>query len=139
MSMPERRALAADFSQYLGQFAAGGSSVLNGSATCADMTLLNIQSFSTSFATAACILTITGAGRTLFRRGFFNGESLADGVLSTPFFDVSVRSALINSVTGNNSAATWVLEGTMRLPRAYSTSESRVLRDRENRIAVGIA
>ncbi|HGU6862996.1 TPA: hypothetical protein ACNAC2_005638, partial [Klebsiella quasipneumoniae] len=103
------------------------------------MTLLNIQSFSTSFATAACILTITGAGRTLFRRGFFNGESLADGVLSTPFFDVSVRSALINSVTGNNSAATWVLEGTMRLPRAYSTSESRVLRDRENRIAVGIA
>ncbi|MEH8828112.1 hypothetical protein RAG21_26330, partial [Klebsiella quasipneumoniae subsp. similipneumoniae] len=82
MSMPERRALAADFSQYLGQFAAGGSSVLNGSATCADMTLLNIHSFSTSFATAACILTITGAGRTLFRRGFFNGESLADGVLS---------------------------------------------------------
>lgn len=139
MSMPERRALAADFSQYLGQFAAGGSSVLNGSATCADMTLLNIQSFSTSFATAACILTITGAGRTLFRRGFFNGESLADGVLSTPFFDVSVRSALINSVTGNNSTATWVLEGTMRLPRAYSTSESRILRDRENRIAVGIA
>ncbi|MCJ5249115.1 hypothetical protein LQF96_25485, partial [Klebsiella quasipneumoniae] len=54
MSMPDRRTLAADFTQYLDAFSSGGSSVLNGSATYADRVLLSISSFSTPFATAAC-------------------------------------------------------------------------------------
>ncbi|MEW5283079.1 hypothetical protein AB1Y62_06480, partial [Klebsiella michiganensis] len=33
MSMPDRRTLAADFTQYLDAFSSGGSSALNGSAT----------------------------------------------------------------------------------------------------------
>ncbi|HGN9448618.1 TPA: hypothetical protein ACK0K2_002492, partial [Klebsiella pneumoniae] len=77
MSMPDRRTLAADFTQYLDAFSSGGSSALNGSATYADRVLLSISSFSTPFATAACTLTLTGAGRTLFSQGFFDGETLA--------------------------------------------------------------
>ncbi len=74
MSMPDRRTLATDFTQYLDVFSAGGSSVLNSSGTYADRVLLSISSFSTTFATAACTLTLTGAGRTLFSQGFLTGK-----------------------------------------------------------------
>lgn len=138
MSMQDRRTLAADFTQYLAVFSAGGSSVLNGSATYTERTLLSISSFSTSIATAACTLTITGAGRTLFKRGFFSGESLSDGVLTTPYFDVSLRQFTVESVSASE-VNTWVLKGSIKLPKSYSSSEGRVLRDRENRIPIGIA
>ncbi|HFN1098080.1 TPA: hypothetical protein ACHBVT_005177, partial [Klebsiella pneumoniae] len=137
MSMPDRRTLAADFTQYLDAFSSGGSSALNGSATYADRVLLSISSFSTPFATAACTLTLTGAGRTLFSQGFFDGETLADGVLTTPYYDVAMRQFTVNSVSAGNDA--WVLKGTIKLPQAYSTTEARVLRDRKNRIPIGIA
>ena len=137
MSMQDRRTLAADFTQYLAVFSAGGSSVLNGSATYTERTLLSISSFSTSIATAACTLTITGAGRTLFKRGFFSGESLSDGVLTTPYFDVSLRQFTVESVSASE-VNTWVLKGSIKLPKPYSSSEGRVLRDRKNRIPIGI-
>ncbi|WP_319159099.1 hypothetical protein [Klebsiella pneumoniae] len=138
MSMQDRRTLAADFTQYLAVFSAGGSSVLNGSATYTERTLLSISSFSTSIATAACTLTITGAGRTLFKRGFFSGESLSDGVLTTPYFDVSLRQFTVESVSASE-VNTWVLKGSIKLPKSYSSSEGRVLRDRENSIAIGVS
>lgn len=138
MSMQDRRTLAADFTQYLAVFSAGGSSVLNGSATYTERTLLSISSFSTSIATAACTLTITGAGRTLFKRGFFSGESLSDGVLTTPYFDVSMRQFTVDSVSASE-VNTWVLKGSIKLPKSYSSSEGRVLRDRENSIAIGVS
>jgi hypothetical protein len=137
MSMPERRTLAADFTQYLDAFSSGGSSALNVSATYADRVLLSISSFATNFATAACTLTLTGAGRTLFSQGFFDGETLTDGVLTTPYYDVAMRQFTVNSVSAGNDA--WVLKGTIKLPQAYSTTEARVLRDRKNRIQIGIA
>ena len=137
MSMPDRRTLAADFTQYLDVFSTGGSSALNASATYADRVLLSISSFSTPFATAACTLTITGAGRTLFKRGFFSGESLSDGVLTTPYFDVSLRQFTVESVSASE-VNTWVLKGSIKLPKPYSSSEGRVLRDRKNRIPIGI-
>ena len=138
MSMQDRRTLAADFTQYLAVFSAGGSSVLNESATYTERTLLSISSFSTSIATAACTLTITGAGRTLFKRGFFSGESLSDGVLTTPYFDVSLRQFTVESVSASE-VNTWVLKGSIKLPKSYSSSEGRVLRDRENSIAIGVS
>lgn len=139
MSMPDRRTLAADFTQYLDAFSSGGSSVLNGSATYADRVLLSISSFSTPFATAACTLTLTGAGRTLFSQGFFDGETLTDGVLTTPYFDVAMRQFIVDSVSASSGAVnTWVLKGKIKLPKAYSTTEARVLRDRKNRIPIGI-
>ncbi|PLD48771.1 hypothetical protein B6I55_00210 [Klebsiella pneumoniae] len=138
MSMQDRRTLAADFTQYLDVFSTGGSSALNVSATYADRVLLSISSFSTSIATAACTLTITGAGRTLFKRGFFSGESLSDGVLTTPYFDVSLRQFTVESVSASE-VNTWVLKGSIKLPKSYSSSEGRVLRDRENSIAVGVS
>ena len=101
MSMPDRRTLAADFTQYLDAFSSGGSSVLNGSATYADRVLLSISSFSTPFATAACTLTLTGAGRTLFSQGFFDGETLTDGVLTTPYYDVAMRQFIVDSVSAS--------------------------------------
>ncbi|HEI9843038.1 TPA: hypothetical protein SLN53_005339, partial [Klebsiella pneumoniae] len=137
MSMPDRRTLAADFTQYLDAFSSGGSSALNGSATYADRVLLSISSFSTPFATAACTLTLTGAGRTLFSQGFFDGETLTDGVLTTPYYDVAMRQFTVNSVSAGTDA--WVLKGTIKLPQAHSTTEARVLRDRKNRIPIGIA
>lgn len=137
MSMQDRRTLAADFTQYLDVFSAGGSSALNVSATYADRVLLSISSFSTPFATAACTLTITGAGRMLFKRGFFSGESLSDGVLTTPYFDVSLRQFTVESVSASE-VNTWVLKGSIKLPKSYSSSEGRVLRDRKNRIPIGI-
>ena len=138
MSMPDRRALAAEFTQYLDVFSAGGSSVLNSSGTYADRVLLSISSFSTPFATAACTLTLTGAGRTLFSQGFFDGETLTDGVLTTPYYDVAMRQFTVNSVSAS-TFNTWVLKGTIKLPQEYSTTEARVLRDRKNRIPIGIA
>ncbi|HHT2819349.1 TPA: hypothetical protein ACTYLZ_001762, partial [Klebsiella quasipneumoniae] len=139
MSMPDRRTLAADFTQYLDMFSSGGSSALSGSATYADRVLLSISSFSTSFATAACTLTLTGAGRTLFSQGFFDGETLADGVLTTPYFDVAMRQFVVDSVSASSGTVnTWVLKGKIKLPQAYSTTEGRVLRDRKNRIPIGI-
>ena len=137
MSMPDRRTLAADFTQYLDVFSSGGSSALSGSATYADRVLLSISSFSTPFATAACTLTLTGAGRTLFSQGFFDGETLTDGVLTTPYYDVAMRQFTVNSVSAGTDS--WVLKGTIKLPQAYSTTEARVLRDRKNRIPIGIA
>lgn len=138
MSMPERRTLAGDFTQYLDVFSAGGSSVLNSSGTYAERTLLTISSFSTSFATSACILTLTGAGKTLFSRGFFDGETLADGVLTTPYYDVAMRQFIVDSVSASTNN-TWVLKGSIKLPKAYSSTEARILRDRKNRIPIGIA
>lgn len=138
MSMQDRRTLAADFTQYLAVFSAGGSSALSGSGTYAERTLISIASFSTSFATAPCIMTITGAGRTLFKRGFFSGESLSDGVLTTPYFDVSMRQFTVDSVSASE-VNTWVLKGSIKLPKSYSSSEGRVLRDRENSIAIGVS
>ncbi|HAK9724530.1 TPA: hypothetical protein H3L27_002242 [Escherichia coli] len=137
MSMPDRRTLATDFTQYLDVFSAGGSSVLNSSGTYADRVLLSISSFSTTFATAACTLTLTGAGRTLFSQGFFDGETLTDGVLTTPYYDVAMQQFTVNSVSAS-TVNTWVLKGTIKLPQAYSNTEARVLRDRENRIPIGI-
>ncbi|HDH1787643.1 TPA: hypothetical protein PIV34_005484, partial [Klebsiella quasipneumoniae subsp. similipneumoniae] len=138
MSMPDRRTLAADFTQYLDAFSSGGSSVLNRSATYADRVLLSISSFSTPFATAACTLTLTGAGRTLFSQGFFDGETLTDGVLTTPYYDVAMRQFIVDSVSAS-AFNTWVLKGSIKLPRAFSATEARVLRDRKNRIPIGIA
>ncbi|MGS3249570.1 hypothetical protein ACB381_34140, partial [Klebsiella michiganensis] len=100
-------------------------------------TLLRLTSFSTAFSTAACILTITGAGRTLFSQGFFNGETLSDGVLTTPYFDVAMRQFIVDSVSAGTN--TWVLKGTIKLPQAFSATEARVLRDRQNRITIGLA
>lgn len=136
MSMPDRRTLAADFTQYLDVFSSGGSSALNVSATYADRVLLSISSFSTPFATAACTLTLTGAGRVLFSQGFFDGETLTDGILTTPYYDVAMRQFTVNSVSAG--ADSWVLKGTIKLPQAYSITEARVLRDRKNRIPIGI-
>ncbi|WP_391523744.1 hypothetical protein [Klebsiella variicola] len=138
MSMPDRRTLAADFTQYLDVFSSGGSSALSGSATYADRVLLSISSFSTPFATAACTLTLTGAGRTLFSQGFFDGETLTDGVLKTPYYDVAMRQFIVDSVSAS-TFNTWVLKGSIKLPRAFSATEARVLRDRKNRIPIGIA
>ncbi|EPX2835756.1 hypothetical protein ACWYEE_002980, partial [Klebsiella variicola] len=138
MSMPDRRTLAADFTQYLDVFSSGGSSALNGSATYADRVLLSISSFSTPFATAACTLTLTGAGRMLFSQGFFDGETLTDGVLTTPYYDVAMRQFIVDSVSAS-AFNTWVLKGSIKLPRAFSATEARVLRDRKNRIPIGIA
>ena len=138
MSMPDRRTLAADFTQYLDVFSSGGSSALSGSATYADRVLLSISSFSTPFATAACTLTLTGAGRTLFSQGFFDGETLTDGVLTTPYYDVAMRQFIVDSVSAS-TFNTWVLKGSIKLPRAFSATEARVLRDRKNRIPIGIA
>ncbi|WP_236745022.1 hypothetical protein [Klebsiella variicola] len=138
MSMPDRRTLAADFTQYLDVFSSGGSSALSGSATYADRVLLSISSFSTPFATAACTLTLTGAGRTLFSQGFFDGETLTDGVLTTPYYDVAMRQFIVDSVSAS-TFNTWVLKGSIKLPRAFSATEARVLRDRKNRIQIGIA
>ncbi|MGS5490158.1 hypothetical protein ACVD67_27485, partial [Klebsiella quasipneumoniae] len=138
MSMPDRRTLAADFTQYLDVFSSGGSSALSGSATYADSVLLSISSFSTPFATAACTLTLTGAGRTLFSQGFFDGETLTDGVLTTPYYDVAMRQFIVDSVSASTNN-TWVLKGSIKLPKAYSSTEARILRDRKNRIPIGIA
>lgn len=138
MSMPDRRTLAADFTQQLSAWSVGGSVPLNNSGSFSERTLLRLTSFSTAFSTAACILTITGAGRTLFSQGFFNGETLADGVLTTPYFDVSMRQFVVDSVSAS-AVNTWVLKGKIKLPQAYSTTEGRVLRDRQNRITIGLA
>ncbi|AYW18608.1 hypothetical protein DTA24_08080 [Klebsiella sp. P1CD1] len=137
MSMPDRRTLAADFTQYLDAFSSGGSSALNGSATYAERVLLSISSLSTSFATAACTLTLTGAGRVLFSQGFFDGETLTDGVLTTPYYDVAMRQFIVDSISASE-VNTWVLRGSIKLPKPYSSTEARVLRDRKNRIAIGI-
>ncbi|HIH5236517.1 TPA: hypothetical protein ACYSEZ_004189, partial [Klebsiella variicola] len=136
MSMPDRRTLAADFTQYLDAFSSGGSSALNVSATYADRVLLSISSFATAFDRAACTLTLTGAGRTLFSQGFFDGETLTDGVLTTPYYDVAMRQFSVDSVSAGTN--TWVLKGSIKLPQAFSATEARVLRDRKNRIPIGI-
>ncbi|EPX2834935.1 hypothetical protein ACWYEE_002133, partial [Klebsiella variicola] len=137
MSMPDRRTLAADFTQQLSAWSVGGSVPLNNSGSFSERTLLRLTSFSTAFSTAACILTITGAGRTLFSQGFFNGETLTDGILTTPYYDVAMRQFTVNSVSAGTN--TWVLKGTIKLPQAFSATEARVLRDRQNRITIGLA
>ncbi|EPX2837926.1 hypothetical protein ACWYEE_005247, partial [Klebsiella variicola] len=138
MSMPDRRTLAADFTQQLSAWSVGGSVPLNNSGSFSERTLLRLTSFSTAFSTAACILTITGAGRTLFSQGFFNGETLTDGVLTTPYYDVAMQQFTVNSVSAS-TVNTWVLKGTIKLPQAFSATEARVLRDRQNRITIGLA
>ena len=138
ISMPERRALFADFTQPLAVYSAGGSSVLNGSGTFNDRVMISLNSLSTTYSTGACRVVITGAGRTLFDKGIFGGETLNDGVLTTPFFDVSMRSAKITDVSGNLGVGTWVLSGTIKLPKPFETGEGRVIRDRRNRINIAI-
>lgn len=138
ISMPERRALFADFTQPLAVYSAGGSSVLNGSGTFNDRVMMSLNSLSTTYSTGACRVVITGAGRTLFDKGIFGGETLNDGVLTTPFFDVSMRSAKITDVSGNLGVGTWVLSGTIKLPKPFETGEGRVIRDRRNRINIAI-
>ncbi|HDH1787650.1 TPA: hypothetical protein PIV34_005492, partial [Klebsiella quasipneumoniae subsp. similipneumoniae] len=121
ISMQERRALAADFTQFQASWSAGGSIALNGSGTFAERVLLTLSSISTTFGTAACRLLITGAGRTLFDKGIFGGETLADGVLTTKFFDVSMRAFSVDSVSAGTN--TWVLKGSIKLPKPFSSTE----------------
>ena len=137
--MPARRTIAADFTHYLDIWSVGGASLLNISATFASRVLLTLSAFSTNFSTGPCRLLITGAGRVLFDKGFLGGESLVDGVLTTPFWDVPIRAATLTKATGNNEKGTWILEGPMTLPKPFSATEGRVLLDRAGRIAVGIA
>lgn len=138
VSMPERRAMLADYTQLLATYSAGGSAALNGSGTFSDRVMMAISSLSTPFSTGACRVVITGAGKTLFDKGILGGETLTDGALTTPYFDVSMRSANITSVAGNLGVGTWVLTGTIKLPKAFDASEGRVLRDRKNRINIAI-
>jgi hypothetical protein len=63
-------------------------------------------------------LLITGAGRTLFDKGIFGGETLSDGVLTTKFFDVSMRAFTVGSVSAS-AVNTWVLKGTVALPKPF--------------------
>ncbi|HBY1508004.1 TPA: hypothetical protein MIQ59_01450 [Klebsiella pneumoniae] len=74
----------------------------------------------------------------MFSQGFFDGETLTDGVLTTPYYDVAMRQFIVDSVSAS-TFNTWVLKGSIKLPRAFSATEARVLRDRKNRIPIGIA
>ena len=131
--MQSRLRTAEQFSQRLAGQAFNGSVNVAFSATYADPVMLQLNHAIWSSTFNNCTLTVTGNGRKLWERVFFGGESLENGVLTTPYQEFALSAFTVDSATKQANGWTLYLTGT--LPGALPADTARMIRDRSLTVA----
>lgn len=131
--MQTRLRVSSDFTQILGTKNFDGTVDVAFSADYADPVMLKLGHAAWSSVYNNCTLTVTGNGRKLFERTFFGGESLENGVLTTPYQEFALSAFTVDSAT--KQANGWTLYMTGTLPGALPSDTARMIRDRSLTVA----
>ncbi|HID1018858.1 TPA: hypothetical protein ACXDFS_001189, partial [Klebsiella michiganensis] len=131
--MQTRLRVSSDFTQILGTKNFDGTVDVAFSADYADPVMLKLGHATWSSTYNNCTLTVTGNGRKLFERTFFGGESLENGVLTTPYQEFSLSAFTVDSSAKQPNG--WTLYMTGTLPGSLPADTSRIIRDRSLTVA----
>lgn len=131
--MQTRLRVSSDFTQILGTKNFDGTVDVAFSADYADPVMLKLGHAAWSSTFSNCTLTVTGNGRKLFERVFFGGESLENGVLTTPYREFALPAFTVASSAKQTNGWTLYLTGT--LPGSLPADKNRIIRDRSLTVA----
>ena len=131
--MQTRLPVSSDFTQILAKKTFNGTVDVAFSADYADPVMLKLGHAAWSSLYNTCTLTVTGNGRKLFERVFFGGESLENGVLTTPYQEFPLSAFTVASSAKQPNG--WTLYMTGTLPGALPTDTSRIIYDRSLSVA----
>ncbi|HFN7261269.1 TPA: hypothetical protein ACHGUG_001644, partial [Klebsiella pneumoniae] len=131
--MQTRLRVSSDFTQILGKKTFDGTVDVAFSADYADPVMIKLGHAAWSSLYNTCTLTVTGNGRKLFERVFFGGESLENGVLTTPYQEFPLSAFTVASSAKQPNG--WTLYMTGTLPGALPTDTSRIIYDRSLSVA----
>lgn len=131
--MQTRLRVSSDFTQILGTKSFDGTADVAFSAAYADPVMLKLGHAAWSSTFSNCTLTVTGNGRKLFERTFFGGESLENGVLTTPYQEFALSAFTVASSAKQTNG--WTLYMTGTLPGALPADTTRIIRDRSLTVA----
>lgn len=131
--MQTRLRVSSDFTQILGTQNFDGTVDVAFSADYADPVMLKLGHAAWSSVYNNCTLTVTGNGRKLWERVFFGGESLENGVLTSPYQEFSLSAFTVASSAKQTNGWTLYLTGT--LPGSLPADTTRIIRDRSLTVA----
>ncbi|HID1023585.1 TPA: hypothetical protein ACXDFS_006113, partial [Klebsiella michiganensis] len=131
--MQTRLRVSSDFTQILATKNFDGTVDVAFSADYADPVMLKLGHAAWSSVYNNCTLTVTGNGRKLWERVFFGGESLENGVLTTPYQEFSLSAFTVASSAKQTNGWTLYLTGT--LPGSLPVDTNRIIRDRSLTVA----
>ena len=131
--MQTRLRVSSDFTQILGTQNFDGTVDVAFSADYADPVMLKLGHAAWSSTFSNCTITVTGNGRKLFERVFFGGESLENGVLTTPYQEFALSAFTVSSSAKQPNG--WTLYMTGTLPGPLPSDTSRMIRDRSLSVA----
>ncbi|EPX9548687.1 hypothetical protein ACW6GR_000001, partial [Klebsiella michiganensis] len=131
--MQTRLRVSSDFTQILGTKNFDGTVDVAFSADYSDPVMLKLEHAAWPSTFSNCTLTVTGNGRKLFERVFFGGESLENGVLTTPYREFALSAFTVASSAKQTNG--WTLYMTGTLPGALPADTSRIIRDRSLTVA----
>ncbi|MDM4468322.1 hypothetical protein QTP23_11165, partial [Klebsiella michiganensis] len=131
--MQTRLRVSSDFTQILATKNFDGTVDVAFSADYADPVMLKLGHATWSSTYNNCTLTVTGSGRKLFERTFFGGESLENGVLTTPYREFALSAFTVASSAKQTNGWTLYLTGT--LPGSLPADTNRIIRDRSLTVA----
>ncbi|MEQ5055456.1 hypothetical protein ABN154_27215, partial [Klebsiella michiganensis] len=131
--MQTRLHVASDFTQILGTKNFDGTVDVAFSADYADPVMLKLGHAAWSSTFSNCTITVMGNGRKLFERTFFGGESMENGVLTTPYQEFALSAFTVASSAKQTNGWTLYLTGT--LPGSLPADTNRIIRDRSLTVA----
>lgn len=131
--MQTRLRVSSDFTQILDTKNFDGTVDVAFSADYADPVMLKLGHAAWSSTFSNCTLTVTGNGRKLFERVFFGGESMENGVLTTPYREFALSAFTVASSAKQTNGWTLYLTGT--LPGSLPADTNRIIRDRSLTVA----
>ncbi|HHL1954440.1 TPA: hypothetical protein ACQ2HS_001929, partial [Klebsiella pneumoniae] len=131
--MQTRLPVSSDFTQILAKKTFNGTVDVAFSADYTDPVMIKLGHAAWSSLYNSCTLTVTGNGRKLFERVFFGGESLENGVLTTPYQEFPLSAFTVASSAKQPNG--WTLYMTGTLPGALPTDTSRIIYDRSLSVA----
>lgn len=131
--MQTRLRVSSDFTQILGTKNFDGTVDVAFSADYSDPVMLKLGHAAWSSTFSNCTLTVTGNGRKLFERVFFGGESMENGVLTTPYREFALSAFTVASSAKQTNGWTLYLTGT--LPGSLPADTNRIIRDRSLTVA----
>ena len=131
--MQTRLRVSSDFTQILATKNFDGTVDVAFSADYADPVMLKLGHAAWSSTFSNCTITVTGNGRKLFERVFFGGESLENGVLTTPYQEFALSAFTVSSSAKQPNG--WTLYMTGTLPGPLPSDTSRMIRDRSLSVA----
>ncbi|MEQ5055332.1 hypothetical protein ABN154_26580, partial [Klebsiella michiganensis] len=131
--MQTRLRVSSDFTQILATKNFDGTVDVAFSADYADPVMLKLGHAAWSSTFSNCTITVMGNGRKLFERTFFGGESMENGVLTTPYQEFALSAFTVASSAKQTNGWTLYLTGT--LPGSLPADTTRIIRDRSLTVA----